>query len=56
LTDDDADVYLNDDDMMVNHAGGSATWDLLAKAATVAGWTVLLIDGPPVQHERRSSA
>lgn len=42
-----ADVYLNDDDMMVNHAAGTATWDLLVNAASRANWTVLLVDGPP---------
>ncbi len=36
-----ADVYLNDDDMMVNHAGGTATWDLLVRAASRANWTLL---------------
>lgn len=42
-----ADVYLSDDHMMVNHAGGTATWDLLVRAAAVANWTVLLPDAPP---------
>lgn len=42
-----ADVYLSDDHMMVNHAGGTAAWDLLVRAATAANWTVLLPDGPP---------
>jgi hypothetical protein len=42
-----ADVYLSDDHMMVNHAGGRMTWDLLIEAATVARWTALLSDGPP---------
>lgn len=43
-----ADVYLSDDHMMVNHAGGTATWDLLVLAAGAADWTILLPDGPPV--------
>ena len=43
-----ADVYLSDDHMMVNHAGGSATWDLLVRAAAAASWTILLPDGPAV--------
>lgn len=42
-----ADVYLGDDHMMVNHAGGKATWDLLVRAAAAANWTILLPDGPP---------
>lgn len=42
-----ADLYLSDDHMMVNHAGGTATWDLLVRAAAAANWTVLLPDGPP---------
>ena len=42
-----ADVYLNDDDMMVNNPGGTATWDLLVSAASRANWTLLLVDGPP---------
>lgn len=43
-----ADVYLSNDHMMVNHAGGSATWDLLVRAAAAASWTILLPDGPAV--------
>lgn len=34
--------------MMVNHAGGTATWDLLVRAARAVDWTILLPDGPPV--------
>lgn len=40
-----ADVYLDDDGMMVNHAGGTATWDLLVCAATAANWSILLLGG-----------
>lgn len=43
-----ADVYLSDDHMMVNHAGGTDTWDLIVRAAAAANWTILLPDGPPV--------
>lgn len=43
-----ADVYLGDDHMMVNHAGGTATWDLVVRAAGAANWTILLPDGPSV--------
>jgi hypothetical protein len=45
--DDGADVYLDDNDMMVNHAGGERVWDILIEAATAAEWTILLPDGPP---------
>ena len=47
LGDDGADVYLDDNDMMVNHAGGDRVWDLLIKAARAADWVILLPDGPP---------
>ncbi|MFC6705444.1 hypothetical protein [Flexivirga alba] len=40
-----ADAYLSDDHMMVNHAGGRSTWDLLVRAAAAANWTILLPDG-----------
>ncbi len=43
-----ADVYLSDDHMMVNHAGGTAAWDLVVRAAGAANWTILLPDGPSV--------
>jgi hypothetical protein len=45
--DNGADVYLGEDHMMVNHADGVATWDLLVRAAADANWTILLPDGPP---------
>ena len=43
-----ADVYFSDDHMMVNHAQGTGTWDLLVRAAAAASWTILLPDGPAV--------
>ncbi len=44
--DDGAAVYLDDNDLMVNHAGRERVWDILIEAATAAQWTILP-DGPP---------
>jgi hypothetical protein len=56
LVDGEAEVYLKDDSMMVNHVADNATWDLLVHAATAADWTVLLLDGPPciTREEQRA--
>lgn len=51
-----ADVYLSDDHMMVNHAGGTATWDLLVRAAIKANWTILLPGGPPAVTDESQRA
>ena len=51
-----ADVYLSDDHMMVNHADGTATWDLLVRAAAAANWTILLPDGPTALTDERQRA
>lgn len=36
-----ADVYLDGDDMMVNHVSGTAPWDLLVEGARQAGWVIM---------------
>ena len=41
-----ADVYLDEDDMLVNHVTGEDPWDLLVRSARAAGWVVLPVDGP----------
>ena len=41
-----ADVYLDDDHMMVNHVIGLQPWDLLVDAARTAGWAILPVGRP----------
>lgn len=41
-----ADVYLGEDDMMVNHVVGEQPWHLLVEGAAAAGWVIMPADGP----------
>ncbi|MDH2414891.1 hypothetical protein [Nocardioides sp. CER19] len=41
-----ADVYLDDDSMMVNHVVGEKPWELLVEGARAAGWVIMPTDGP----------
>jgi hypothetical protein len=41
-----ADVYLGEDDMMVNHVVGEQPWQLLVEGARAAGWVIMPADGP----------
>lgn len=36
-----ADVYLDGDDMMVNHVSGDSPWDLLVEGARAADWVIM---------------
>jgi hypothetical protein len=50
--DGDADVYLDDDDMLANHITGRDPWDLLVKGAAAAGWVILPVGCPTcLTHE-----
>ena len=50
--DGDADVYLDDDDMLANHVTGRDPWDLLVKGAAAAGWVILPVGCPTcLTHE-----
>lgn len=41
-----ADVYLDGDDMMVNHVSGDRPWDLLVEGARAAGYVILPVGSP----------
>jgi hypothetical protein len=41
-----ADVYLDDDHMLVNHAHGDRVWDLLLTGARSADWVALAPERP----------
>jgi hypothetical protein len=41
-----ADVYLDDDSMMVNHVVGEQPWELLVDGAREAEWVIMPADGP----------
>lgn len=44
--DGEADIYLNDDGMMVNHVSGRDPWDLLVRGARAANWVIMPMDCP----------
>lgn len=51
-----ADVYLRDDDMMVNHVVGQAPWQLLVDGARAADWVIMPADGPTCITDERQRA
>lgn len=44
--DGEAEIYLSDDGMTVNHISGREPWDLLVRGAAAADWVILPLDLP----------
>lgn len=44
--DGEADLYVSDDGMMVNHVSGRDPWQLLVAGAQAANWVILPLDRP----------
>jgi hypothetical protein len=43
--DGEADAYLREDGMMVNHVSGRDPWDLLVEGAQAANWVIMPVGG-----------